>query len=208
MSEAITPFKINVSNAELGDLRSRLADTRWARPAPTADWSRGVPLDYLKGLAAYWADGLRLAAGGGGAQSAAAVHHGDRRPDLSFRACEIEGGKRAAAAALPWLAGLVRRVRQGHRAADRSGGAWRQGRGCVRRGDPVAAWASAIRRRSRRRAGICRKPRGPMRRSWSGSATPSTARMAPTSARGSPAIWPRISRTGSMACMSAAIAER
>lgn len=58
MSTDITPFKINISNAELGDLRSRLADTRWARPAPTGDWSRGVPLDYLKGLAAYWADGF------------------------------------------------------------------------------------------------------------------------------------------------------
>jgi len=58
MSDAITPFKINVSNAELSDLRSRLADARWARPAPIGDWSRGVPLDYLKVLAAYWADGF------------------------------------------------------------------------------------------------------------------------------------------------------
>jgi pimeloyl-ACP methyl ester carboxylesterase len=55
---AITPFTIAIPEGELADLRARIRSARWARPAPVADWSRGVPLDYLKGLAAYWADGF------------------------------------------------------------------------------------------------------------------------------------------------------
>ncbi len=56
----IHPFRIEIPQADLEDLRSRLARTRWpARPSvdrPSVDdWSRGVPLDYLKELAGYWA---------------------------------------------------------------------------------------------------------------------------------------------------------
>src|SRR3954463_13608343 len=58
MSNAVTPFNIAVSDAELADLKARLSTTRWARPDPVGDWSRGVPRDYLEGLAAYWADGF------------------------------------------------------------------------------------------------------------------------------------------------------
>jgi pimeloyl-ACP methyl ester carboxylesterase len=58
MTTAITPLDIRVSDADLADLRSRITSARYARPAPVADWSRGVPADYLKGLATYWADGF------------------------------------------------------------------------------------------------------------------------------------------------------
>lgn len=54
----ITPFTIDVSDAELTDLKVRLEGARWARPDPTGDWSRGVPEDYLQQLARYWADGF------------------------------------------------------------------------------------------------------------------------------------------------------
>ncbi|AWZ09070.1 MULTISPECIES: epoxide hydrolase family protein [unclassified Streptomyces] len=54
----IRPFRIDVPQAELDDLRDRLARTRWATGSPAAGWSRGVPTDYLKALAAYWADGF------------------------------------------------------------------------------------------------------------------------------------------------------
>src|SRR6266404_7419997 len=56
----IHPFRIEIPQADLEDLRFRLARTRWpARPRvdwhSVDDWSRGVPLDYLKELAGYWA---------------------------------------------------------------------------------------------------------------------------------------------------------
>jgi hypothetical protein len=53
----IRPFTIDIAQAELDDLRDRLARTRWAADLPDAGWSRGVPVSYLKGLAEYWRDG-------------------------------------------------------------------------------------------------------------------------------------------------------
>lgn len=50
----IQPFTINIAQADVDDLQDRLARPRWPAPAPVAGWSRGVPLDYLQGLAEYW----------------------------------------------------------------------------------------------------------------------------------------------------------
>ncbi len=54
---AINPFTIAVSDDDLDDLRQRLARTRWPEPECVDDWSQGIPLDYTRELAAYWADG-------------------------------------------------------------------------------------------------------------------------------------------------------
>ncbi|MFI0407413.1 epoxide hydrolase family protein [Actinomadura sp. 3N508] len=53
-SSEIRPFRIDVPEAELQDLRDRLARTRWGAPLPGAAWERGVPVDYLRELAEYW----------------------------------------------------------------------------------------------------------------------------------------------------------
>jgi pimeloyl-ACP methyl ester carboxylesterase len=53
----IRPFRIDIPQTDLDDLRDRLARTRWPNELPGVGWSRGVPLDYLKELAAYWRDG-------------------------------------------------------------------------------------------------------------------------------------------------------
>jgi epoxide hydrolase len=53
----VTPFRIEVPEAELRDLRDRLRRTRWPERETVDDWSQGVPLDYLQELCAYWADG-------------------------------------------------------------------------------------------------------------------------------------------------------
>jgi pimeloyl-ACP methyl ester carboxylesterase len=50
----IRPFRIHIPQAELDDLRDRLARTRWPDELPGVGWSRGVPLGYLKELAEYW----------------------------------------------------------------------------------------------------------------------------------------------------------
>ncbi|MEU0568106.1 epoxide hydrolase family protein [Nonomuraea sp. NPDC005983] len=54
----ITPFRIDVPQADLDDLRERLSRTRWPRQLPGGGWRRGVPVGYLRELAAYWADGF------------------------------------------------------------------------------------------------------------------------------------------------------
>ena len=61
MTDDMTPFRIHVPDAQLADLRQRLAATRWPEPETVPDWSQGVPLAYLRGLCDYWAPGVRLA---------------------------------------------------------------------------------------------------------------------------------------------------
>jgi epoxide hydrolase len=50
----IRPFRIEVPESDLEDLRDRLAHTRWPEELPGVGWSRGVPLGYLKELSDYW----------------------------------------------------------------------------------------------------------------------------------------------------------
>ncbi len=54
----IRPFRVAIPQADLDDLNQRLRRTRWPNELPGLGWSRGVPLDYLQGLAGYWADGF------------------------------------------------------------------------------------------------------------------------------------------------------
>jgi pimeloyl-ACP methyl ester carboxylesterase len=53
----IRPFRIEIPQADLDDLRDRLARTRWSSELPGQGWSRGVPLDYLRELAEHWRSG-------------------------------------------------------------------------------------------------------------------------------------------------------
>ena len=55
---AVRPFRVEISDDALDDLHNRLAQTRWPDQLPGTGWSRGVPLDYLKGLAEYWRTGF------------------------------------------------------------------------------------------------------------------------------------------------------
>src|SRR5258708_36461201 len=54
----IRPFRIEIPQADLDDLRARLARTRWPARPRADDWSRGVPLYYPKQLDEYWATGF------------------------------------------------------------------------------------------------------------------------------------------------------
>lgn len=57
MGDDVLPFRIDVPDAELDDLRRRLAQTRWPREETVSDWSQGVPLEALRGLCDYWREG-------------------------------------------------------------------------------------------------------------------------------------------------------
>ncbi|SCL72718.1 Pimeloyl-ACP methyl ester carboxylesterase [Micromonospora citrea] len=52
----MTPFRIDIPQSDLDDLRDRLARTRWPRQLPGAGWSRGVPVAYLRDVVAYWVE--------------------------------------------------------------------------------------------------------------------------------------------------------
>ena len=53
---AIVPFKIQVPNAVLTDLKQRLSRVRFADEFTDAGWDYGTNLAYLKGLVDYWRD--------------------------------------------------------------------------------------------------------------------------------------------------------
>jgi pimeloyl-ACP methyl ester carboxylesterase len=50
----ITPFRVEIGEAQLVDLRERLARTRWPESETVQDWSQGIPLAYMQELCAYW----------------------------------------------------------------------------------------------------------------------------------------------------------
>jgi microsomal epoxide hydrolase len=50
----ITPFRVTVSDAEIDDLRTRLARTRWPDQLPDSGWDYGADGDYLRTLCDYW----------------------------------------------------------------------------------------------------------------------------------------------------------
>src|SRR5262249_6317028 len=53
----VRPFKAQVPQGALDDLRRRLADTRWPDKETVADPSQGVQLARLRELAKYWGSG-------------------------------------------------------------------------------------------------------------------------------------------------------
>jgi pimeloyl-ACP methyl ester carboxylesterase len=59
---ALTPFRIDIPQADVDELRDRLARTRRPLPVPgrddRTDFSRGIPQAYLAELAEYWRDGF------------------------------------------------------------------------------------------------------------------------------------------------------
>jgi pimeloyl-ACP methyl ester carboxylesterase len=51
-----TPFRVEISEEAIEDLRRRLRATRWPEAETVADWSQGAPLAYVQELARWWAD--------------------------------------------------------------------------------------------------------------------------------------------------------
>ena len=54
MSDEITPFQIDIPDADVDDLHQRLRQTRWPDPETVDDWSQGIPLGYVRELCGYW----------------------------------------------------------------------------------------------------------------------------------------------------------
>jgi len=50
----LIPFRLDVPDSDLADLRARLDLTRWPDELPGVGWAYGVPKDYLQELVAYW----------------------------------------------------------------------------------------------------------------------------------------------------------
>lgn len=54
MTDQVRPFRIDVADDVLDDLRRRLLATRWPDRETVDDWSQGVPLRYVREVCEYW----------------------------------------------------------------------------------------------------------------------------------------------------------
>lgn len=57
MNTAIHPFRIEIAESQIDDLRARLAATRWPQPV-VRDFSHGQAVSLVRELADYWRDGF------------------------------------------------------------------------------------------------------------------------------------------------------
>ena len=57
MGDDVAPFRIQIPQYELDDLRDRLGNARWPGETPGEGWTRGVPIAHLRGLAEHWRAG-------------------------------------------------------------------------------------------------------------------------------------------------------
>ncbi len=55
---SISPFRIDIAQADVDDLQDRLARTRLPRPAPGDDWTYGTPNSYLSEVVERWRTGF------------------------------------------------------------------------------------------------------------------------------------------------------
>ena len=52
----IRPFRIDIPDTALADLKARLALTRFPEKETPADWTQGVPLAYMQEIRDYWSN--------------------------------------------------------------------------------------------------------------------------------------------------------
>jgi len=55
---AITPFRVEIPQADLDDLHDRLDRVRWPDELPGVGWDLGIPLERVRELVTYWRDGF------------------------------------------------------------------------------------------------------------------------------------------------------
>ena len=57
-TSAPKPYSLQVPDADIADLRQRLARTRWPDEPPLEPWSSGTSLAYMQALIDYWRTGF------------------------------------------------------------------------------------------------------------------------------------------------------
>ena len=128
MSAEIKPYRISIGDDVLGDLKSRLRNTRWPEAELVEDWSQGAPLKWIKDICRYWAEEYDWRAREARLNRFAQFTTEIDGLDIHFLHVRSKHPERDAAAHHAWLAGFGGRISQGDRAFDRSDRAWRQRR--------------------------------------------------------------------------------
>ena len=142
---APTPFTLHIPDADIADLRARLARTRFPDEPPLAPWSTGTSLAYLKSLVDYWQNGFDWRAWEAKLNGFPQFTLADPRHRRAFHPRAERQAECDAAAAVARLARLGVRVSQDHSAADRA--FHRRGAVAARLHAVVQAGAAALRHR-------------------------------------------------------------
>ena len=125
---AIRPFTVEIPEADLEDLRARIAATRWPEKETVDDQSQGVQLATIQALARYWAteyDWRRCEARLNALPNFITEIDG---LDIHFIHVRSKHENALPLIVTPRVAGLGRRAAEDHRAADRPDRARRQRR--------------------------------------------------------------------------------
>ena len=86
----IRPFRVNVPEAELTELRRRISATKWPERETVTDQSQGVQLATIQKLARYWATDYDWRKCRGETERPTAVHDRDRWARHSFHSRSFE----------------------------------------------------------------------------------------------------------------------
>ena len=87
---AIRPFTVSVPEAELTELRRRIAATRYPERETVADDTQGVQLATIQKLARYWATDYDWRKCEAKLEGFAELHHRDRRDGHSLHPRSLE----------------------------------------------------------------------------------------------------------------------
>ena len=138
-NDSIRPFTINIPEDDLVDLRRRLKATRWPEKEAVEDWTQGTPLSYVQDICEYWANSYDWRATEKRLNEFPQFVTEIDGLDIHFIHVRSPHPEARAAHRHARLAGLDRRIPQGHRAAYRPDEVRRQGQRRVPRGRAVAA---------------------------------------------------------------------
>jgi hypothetical protein len=86
---AIRPFTVEIPEAEVEDLRTRIVATRLPEKEPVEDASQGVQLTTMQTLVRYWGHRVRPSQGREAAERPAAVPDPDRRSRYSLHPRQV-----------------------------------------------------------------------------------------------------------------------
>jgi Epoxide hydrolase N terminus len=125
-SDTVRPFRVEIPDGALDDLRRRIKATRWPSEELVADRSQGVQLATLQELARYWASDYDL--GRVEARLNALPQFRTEIDGVDLHFLHIRSPPRAGVAADhdPRLAGLGDRAAGDHRPPDRPDRLWRR----------------------------------------------------------------------------------
>ena len=116
----IRPYRINVPESALLDLRQRLATTRWPDRETVSDQAQGVQLATMQDLVQYWKTDYNWRTVEAQLELVAELRYGNRRTRHTFHSRSVERAERDAADYHARLAGVSRGASQGYWASDRS----------------------------------------------------------------------------------------